>query len=149
MLFVYRLHCLCNCVCVSPREAVKTSIPVVPACLWWSESKQVSWSHFTWSHLQPPSVEITEEKAITGASNMKQMCNYENRGLHLTAHCPSAVAAIHNAIHSSQTHKQLIKSSSHLESYKHWTSQDKASNPLLVTTRFRIYKHYISLLINL
>lgn len=75
-------------VCLCPGEAVKTSIPVFPACLCWWESRQVSWSRFTRSHLQPASAEMTEEEAITGASNGKQMCNYENRGLHLACSLP-------------------------------------------------------------
>ncbi len=81
-------YSVCAYVCVHPGEAVKTSVPVVPAYLCWSESRQVSWSRFTCSHLQLASIEMTEKEAITGASNRKQMCNYENRGLHLARSLP-------------------------------------------------------------
>lgn len=72
---------------VSPGEALKASIPALPACLCLSGSRRVSWSHFICIHLQPASTGMREE-AITGASNAKQMCNYENRGLHLVCSLP-------------------------------------------------------------
>ena len=86
-MFMYTCLCVHMCACV-PRRSCQISVPVVSASLCCSESRLVSWSRFTCSHLQLASVEMTEEEAITGASNGKQMCNYENRGLHLARSLP-------------------------------------------------------------
>lgn len=86
-MFMYTCLCVHMCECV-PRRSCQISVPVVSASLRCSERRLVSWSRFTCSHLQLASVEMTEEEAITGASNGKQMCNYENRGLHLARSLP-------------------------------------------------------------